>query len=162
MLKKNSHCSYCGHPFNEDAVWPRECSSCKRMTFQNPIPVSVLLLPVDNGLLLIRRNIEPKKGMLALPGGFINSGETWQQAGARELFEETGVKIEASDIELFNVQSAPDDTVLIFGLAKGLIADQLPAYIQNEETTEFVILKAPEELAFSIHTLVVNRYFNRG
>lgn len=161
MLKKNSYCSYCGHSFNEGQLWPRECSSCKNITYQNPIPVSVVLLPIDNGLLLIRRNIEPRKGMLALPGGFINYGETWQQAGARELFEETGIKIESDEIELFDVQSAPDGTVLIFGLAKELNTSQLPAFSQNEETTEFVILKAPEELAFSLHTTVLKKYFNR-
>ena len=161
MLKKNSYCSYCGHPFNEGQLWPRECLSCKNITYQNPIPVSVVLFPVDNGLLLIRRNIEPRKGMLALPGGFIDYGETWKQAGARELLEETGIKVEPDEIELFDVQSAPDGTVLIFGLTKELNANQLPAFSQNDETTEFVILKAPEELAFSLHTMVVTKYFNR-
>jgi ADP-ribose pyrophosphatase YjhB (NUDIX family) len=44
-------------------------------------------------VLLVRRNIEPQIGQLALPGGYMNLGETWQQAGARELFEETGTII---------------------------------------------------------------------
>jgi NADH pyrophosphatase NudC (nudix superfamily) len=84
VYRKNSHCSYCGHPFLKTKPWPRDCANCGNTSYLNPLPVSVVLVPVDNGLLFIRRRIEPGKGKLALPGGFINLGETWQEAGVRE------------------------------------------------------------------------------
>ena len=158
-FQKNQYCSFCGNRFDESQPFPRTCSHCNNITYVNPLPVAVLLLPVDDGLLLIRRNIEPQKGKLALPGGFINLGESWQVAAARELFEETGFEIEATEIEDFRVLSAPDGTVLIFGLAKPRTFADLPAFIASEETSEFVILKVPEELAFSLHTQVVEEYF---
>src|SRR6476659_9743246 len=52
------------------------------MSWANPLPVSVVLVPVDGGLLLVRRAIPPV-GQLALPGGYINLGESWEEAGAR-------------------------------------------------------------------------------
>ena len=35
----------------------------------NPLPVAVVIVPVDDGAMLIRRSIEPAKGQLAFPGG---------------------------------------------------------------------------------------------
>src|SRR5690242_7398215 len=99
MYKKNSHCSYCGAAFDEDQPWPRLCANCGHRSYLNPAPVSVVLVPVDDGLLVVRRGIMPRQGMLALPGGFINAGESWQEAGAREVREETGVELEPATIE---------------------------------------------------------------
>jgi len=161
QFQKNQYCSFCGNRFDESQPFPRVCSHCNNITYVNPLPVAVLLMPVDDGLLLIRRNIEPQKGKLALPGGFINLGESWQIAAARELFEETGFEIAAEEIDDFRVLSAPDGTVLIFGSAKPRTFAQLPQFIASEETSEFVILNAPEELAFSLHTQVVEEYFKR-
>ena len=94
------------------------CASCGNTTFLNPLPVSVILLPVDDGVLLVRRNIEPQIGQLALPGGYMNLGETWQQAGARELFEETGIIIRPEELHEFRVKSAPGGTtLLVFGVS---------------------------------------------
>jgi ADP-ribose pyrophosphatase YjhB (NUDIX family) len=161
MYKKNSHCSYCGHPFQEEQPWPRKCSNCERTSYLNPVPVAVTLVPVDDGLLVVRRGIEPRKGLLALPGGFIDFGESWQEAGAREVFEETGLKIDPAEIQDFRVLSAPDGTVLIFGLAKPRTETHLPEFVAGEEASEIVILRQPETLAFSLHTQVVQEYFER-
>ncbi len=161
MFAKNSHCSYCGHRFDEHQAWPRTCAACGHDSFLNPLPVSVVLLPVGGGLLVVRRAIEPKKGWLALPGGYVNDGESWQQAGARELLEETGIVIAPDDIHEFRVKSAPDSTILIFGLAQEMDRNDLPAFVPNEETLEAVILREPHELAFSTHTAVMHDYFQQ-
>ena len=160
MHKKNSHCSFCGHPFLKTKPWPRDCANCGNTSYLNPLPVSVVLVPVDNGLLFIRRRIEPGKGKLALPGGFINLGETWQEAGAREVYEETGIRIKPSEIREFWVRSASDGTILIFGSALVVRSTHLPRFEPTDETAERLVLtEPPEEMAFELHKEAIEHYF---
>jgi ADP-ribose pyrophosphatase YjhB (NUDIX family) len=159
--KKNSHCGYCGAPFADGQAWPRQCAACGATTFQNPLPVAVVLLPVDGGVLCIRRGIPPHVGSLALPGGYINLGESWQAAAARELDEETGIRVDPDGIGDFKTMSAPDGTVLIFGVARAVKAADLPPFEPTNETTERVVVPAPTELAFPLHTRALAEYFAR-
>jgi ADP-ribose pyrophosphatase YjhB (NUDIX family) len=162
MAERHSHCGYCGAPFPSGAAWPRTCANCGQVSYLNPLPVAVALVPVDGGLLVVRRAIEPGRGRLALPGGYINFGETWQEACAREVREETGLAIQPALIREFSVRSAPDSTLLVFGLAAALRQADLPPFKLDAETLECLVLREPAELAFSLHTAVVKDYFQGG
>lgn len=76
-----------------------------------PRPMTPLLtvdcVAVDrNGrVLMIRRGNSPFKGRYALPGGFVDVGETVEDACRRELFEETGVRV--NKLTLIGVYSSP-------------------------------------------------------
>jgi 8-oxo-dGTP pyrophosphatase MutT (NUDIX family) len=139
--------------------WPRQCHSCGIRSYLNPLPVVVVLLPVASGIIVIRRNNEPQKGKLALPGGYLDCGETWQEGARRELFEETGIEIGSDEITLYDVQNGLDDTLVVFGLAT---RQPLTVYkpFHSEETTEVVLIARPIELAFTMHTKAVQRYFS--
>lgn len=119
-----------------------------------------MLLPVDDGLLLVRRNIEPGLGKLALPGGYLDLGETWQEGAARELFEETGVRTRASRIREFRVLSSPAGQLVVFGLAEAISARRLPEFAANGEATEMVVETRPRRLAFPLHTRVMREFFH--
>jgi ADP-ribose pyrophosphatase YjhB (NUDIX family) len=162
MHKKHSHCSYCGATFAEGQPWPRLCAACGNTTYLNPTPVAVVLLPVDDGLLLVRRAIPPHVGKLALPGGYVNLGETWQEAGAREVLEETGVVIDPQEIRDFRVLSAPEGMVLIFGLARPRALADLPPLQASDEASECIIGHADAEIAFELHRQVVEEFFGSG
>lgn len=163
MGERNAHCSYCGSAFQVGAAYPRTCGSCTKITYVNPIPVAILVLPVDDGILVIRRGIEPRKGQLALPGGFIDQGEAWRKACARELREETGITIADPEaaISLFDVHSAPDGTLLVFGVAGAIAASELGAFVPTNETSECVVVREPVDLAFPLHTRVLRDWFAR-
>ncbi len=168
MRVKNSHCSYCGYPFAVNAPWPRRCVRCGNVSYLNPLPVAVALIPVDTGhevgLLTVRRGIEPGKGWLALPGGYIMYGESWQEAAAREAQEETSLPLDPALCGLFALHSAPDGTLLVFCLYQRMwpLADLPPFDPHHElrhETLERVVIDAPQTMAFPLHTQVVHDFF---
>ena len=76
--------------------------------------VETPLLSVDcvvfnkNNLVLIRRGFEPFKDWYALPGGFVNIGESVELACVRELKEETGLELECQSLKLVGVYSKKD------------------------------------------------------
>ena len=158
MHRPHRFCPYCGRAL-PGGPWPRTCHRCAQSSYLNPAPVVVLLLPVGTGLLAVRRGIDPGRGQLALPGGFIDLGESWQQACARELAEETGVRIGPDEVSLLDVQST-ERHLLVLGKGPHLDVNRLPPFVANAECTERLVLTAPAELAFPLHTQAARRFFN--
>lgn len=154
-------CPACGVRYADAHSWPRQCQACGRQQFRNPIPVSVVLLPVDDGVLAIRRAIPPAAGQLALPGGFVNFGESWQEAGAREVLEETGIAISPHELTLTGVESVAEGVILLFAVARPRSQKETVWQADPAEISEIVILRAPCELAFSTHTHQLAAYFAR-
>ena len=154
----HTYCSYCGQPYGPTAPWPRHCTNCNNITFRNPLPVAVVLQPVGNGVLTVRRTIEPRSGWLALPGGYIDWGETWQVAGAREVWEESGVQIDPAGLREFRVFSAGNSTLMIVARATPLTLAELPPFVPNDEASERVVLTEPQELAFPLHTEILTAF----
>lgn len=158
MLDKNSCCSYCGTRYATAEAWPKTCRLCGNTSYLNPLPVVVLLVPVDNGLVVARRNIEPQKGTLVLPGGYLDLGETWQEGVQREMFEETGIMVDVRGITLYDVQNGLDNTLVIVGLASMQPLSCLQPF-SSSETQEIALVKEPINLGFPLHNLLVQRYF---
>ena len=160
-MSKHAHCGYCGSRFAAEQAWPRLCAGCGQTSYVNPTPVAVCLLPVGDGLLCVRRAIPPAAGQLALPGGYIDRAETWQRAAARELFEETGLRIDAEEVEHFRTLSSDrgDGVLLVFGLARPRTPEVLSDFVPTAETSELVVIRAATELAFPLHTRVVAEFF---
>jgi ADP-ribose pyrophosphatase YjhB (NUDIX family) len=160
MPDKFAHCTFCGARFTPGQAWPRRCGACGETSYRNPTPVAVAVQPVGSGLLVVRRGIPPARERLALPGGFVDYGEAWQAAAVRELFEEVGLRASAEEVRLFDTLSAPDGTLLVFGLLPALPGPEaLPPSVPNEETLGWEILDGPAELGFSLHTAVAARFF---
>lgn len=156
---KHAHCGYCGEAY-VDPAWPRVCASCHETTWRNPTPVAVLVVPVGDGVLVIRRNLPPV-GRLALPGGFVDHGESWQAGAARELREEAGLTIEAGAIRHARTVSTPDGaSVLVFGVAPPV--SDLGAWSPNGEVLERLVVTEPIELGFGLHTEVLRAWFAGG
>ncbi|HSD12091.1 MAG TPA: NUDIX domain-containing protein [Patescibacteria group bacterium] len=158
-FEKDAFCSYCGAKYRSER-WPRECGACGNTVWRNPTPVAVAVVPCGGGILGVRRGIMPKKGELALPGGFIDFGESWQRGVCRELFEELGVVAEPDEVSLLAAHSVPNGRqIILFGLTTPVDPASLPPFAPNEEVTERVVLTGGETLAFPLHEDVMRQYF---
>jgi len=177
----HSHCHFCGIPYDATqlALKHRTCSSCCKICYRNPLPVAVVLLPVDTGLLLIRRNNQQEQGYgkWALPGGFVEIGETAQEAAARELFEETDIRVSSSELEAFHAASAPPSlsTLLLVFFVRSLrypplrAADLVPFRLNSEVSERRILLPGEwrsnaavrADIAFDTHADAIERFFSR-
>jgi ADP-ribose pyrophosphatase YjhB (NUDIX family) len=162
---RHSFCSFCGTRYRE-LTWPRQCAACGERTWQNPTPVAVALVPVvlpdggGHGLVVVRRAIDPGRGELGLPGGFMEVGEVWREATVRELREETGIVAAAADVRLFDVHSGTDGGVLlVFGMLPERPFAALPPVVATDETSEWLVVTEPRRLVFPTHTAALAAYF---
>ncbi len=83
-----------------------KCSQCGAdfTAFKNPVPTVDVIIEVDGGIVLIERR-NPPLGW-ALPGGFVDYGESFEQAVVREALEETGLNVTLT--EQFHTYSDPN------------------------------------------------------
>jgi ADP-ribose pyrophosphatase YjhB (NUDIX family) len=88
------HCPSCGAAREAARAQPLKCSGCGFTLFINTTcATGAFLRRADGRVLFIRRAHEPAKGRLAIPGGFIDEGETAEAALRREFLEEVGVPL---------------------------------------------------------------------
>ncbi len=156
------YCSNCAAP-HIDKVFPLTCPNCKEIFYKNPLPVGIAIVPISDifgqvNLLAIRRNINPDKGKLALAGGFINFGETWEEGIVRELREETEIIYEAKDVKLETVRTSINKHLLIFGTLPQLNYDEINWKFNNDEVQEVVMIKDPNELIWQTHKEIASRF----
>lgn len=138
------HCYECGTPL--EAVSPGNawhCSACKRDLYANPVPtVDAMLFDDDGKILLGRRARNPSKGKLNLPGGFVDIGETLEEAIARELQEELG--LQPKDYSKLSYAGSRFESYVYQGLERKLICIIMVGSIKhrdfpiNDEVSEFV------------------------
>lgn len=88
MVNNQLKCPHCGEPVQ---------------TFRNPFPTVDIVIEIDGGIVLIERK-NPPYGW-ALPGGFVDYGETLEHAAEREAQEETGLKV--TQLSLLGCYSDP-------------------------------------------------------
>ena len=91
-----TYCPVCGsrlHTAEIEYRMRKTCPECSWIHYENPLPVTVAYTQNLSGeLLVVRRAHEPAYNEWALPGGFLESGESPQEGCLRELHEETSLK----------------------------------------------------------------------
>ncbi len=153
------YCEKCGNKLENN-----KCNSCGFEKFFNSIPVAVAIIPVmDHGalkVLTVRRNIEPKKGHLALPGGF-QEIENIVDGLKREVQEECELSVEVD--EKYNqlvLSSDPNpNRTLIFFVCKEINKDLINFNMINSETSEMCLINDKDSLAFPLHEKAVKWFF---
>jgi len=98
------HCPACGADVAERSN-PLECRACGFSFFFNPtVAAAAFIFDGDGRALFIRRAKEPAKGMLGLPGGFVDIGECAEDAVRREIREEVDLDV----VDLAYLTSCPN------------------------------------------------------
>lgn len=156
------YCEKCGTQLDKN-----KCPKCGFEKFHNPIPVAVGLVPVIKDgktyLLGVRRNIEPQKGHIALPGGF-QEIEDIKLTLVREIKEECDFDVMVDDnIDPLVYSSEPiPNRLLVFFTTKPYSFNRVNWDFKNEETQELCLISEDTKLAFPLHEKAVKAFFKRG
>lgn len=93
----NTHCAQCGQPTTKQADNLFVCSQ-GHQNWVNAAPGATVYVIKGDKVLFGVRSINPHIGKLNLPGGFLDAGETAEQAAVREVKEELDIDVELLDI----------------------------------------------------------------
>jgi ADP-ribose pyrophosphatase YjhB (NUDIX family) len=128
--------------------------------YDNTPTVVVVLVPLQGGLLMVRRALAGEGyGKLALPGGYQMLGQTWQEAGAQEVLEETGVVIAPETLRVLAVETTPDRRQNLLFCQSPAVEHQ-SAFTHDAEVSEVCVIYEPVETAFPLHTRMVRQFFD--
>ena len=111
-LDAAEHCLKCGSAISKDPPRSLRCESCGFVLFFNPKPVAAAIPFTPAGeIVLLRRGFDPGQGLWTFPGGFIDLGESTEEAARRETMEEIGLAVTIDD--LVGVYSRATDRVML-------------------------------------------------
>ena len=112
--RRHRHCAACGERSEPaDGGWKRVCPACKTEHFPRTDPVVIMLLTRGEQCLLGRQAVWPK-GMYSALAGFLEPGESIEEACAREVWEEAGLR--TRKVRYHSTQPWPWPSSLMIGL----------------------------------------------
>ncbi len=146
-LEDVHHCPRCGQA--PEIAYPRSirCPHCGYAAFYNPKPVACALPHTEQGeIWLLRRGFEPRVGSWSMPGGFVDLGESVEDAARREVQEEMEIEIDITG--LVGVYSRGEDRTVV--VAYSAIARGTPSPTEEAlEVRAFAPIDIPwQTLAF--------------
>lgn len=124
---------------------------------RNPIPTVDIIIEYIKGIVLIKRK-NPPEGW-ALPGGFVDYGESLEVAAAREAKEETGLEVEL--VRQFHTYSDPKRDPRHHTITTVFIAKAKGKAVAGDDAQEIGIFRKdnlPEQIVFD-HRDIINEYF---
>jgi NAD+ diphosphatase len=134
--RRHRYCAACGQPSEvAEAGWKRVCPSCDTQHFPRTDPV-VIMLAVKGERCLVGRQAAWPKLMYSALAGFVEPGETLEEACARELWEEAGLK--TVRVRYHSTQPWPWPSSLMIGLiAEVENDDAAPDQVELDEVRWF-------------------------
>ncbi|HEX7948506.1 MAG TPA: NAD(+) diphosphatase [Phenylobacterium sp.] len=112
--RRHQFCANCGQPSESmDGGWKRQCPACRVEHFPRTDPVVIMLAYHGDRCMLGRQEVWPK-GMFSALAGFLEPGESIEEACARELNEEAGLHTRA--VRYHSTQPWPYPSSLMIGL----------------------------------------------
>jgi ADP-ribose pyrophosphatase YjhB (NUDIX family) len=160
-LEDARFCPRCAQPATVDYPRSISCPHCGYGAYYNPKPVAAAIpLTPDGHIILLKRGFDPGKDLWTFPGGFVDLGESVDDAARREAQEELEIAITITS--LVGVYSHKDDRVVLIVFAA--TTDETPR--TTPEALEVDAFKPDEipwqELAFWSTTNALEDFLGRS
>ncbi|MGF1733799.1 NUDIX hydrolase [Photobacterium satsumensis] len=166
MLHKTIHfCSQCGGnevlmqvPSGDTHQRP-VCQQCGHVVYQNPTVIAGCIIEHEGKFLLGKRAIEPMMGKWSIPAGFMENGETVEQAAVREVLEETGARVDV--LGPYSIFSVPQMNQVYIIFRARFIGFQQPFGDETAEVTFVTKDEVPwQALTYPAIGQILSRYIN--
>lgn len=134
------------------------CQACSFIFYQDPKVVAGTVFTLNGGIVLLKRGVEPALGKWVFPGGYVDRGESVQEAAVRETREEANLEVKLGP--LLNVYSYPRSPNVIIVYTAEVIGGTLTAADESTDAATFALSAIPwQELAFESTKDALNDYF---
>ena len=114
MAGEFNFCQRCGKSLEEkviENILRPHCPACGHVVFLDPKVAAVALVIDGDGLVMVKRGVDPQMGRWAFPSGYVDRGEVVEAAAIREVKEETGLDVELD--RLIGVYSLEGNPVVL-------------------------------------------------
>jgi len=159
-------CPQCGGPLEKRLLKDGEperlvCRACGFVFYIDPKLAAIALVPLDGGVVMVRRGINPDYGLWVVPGGFVDVGELVEEAVVRETLEETHLQVRVA--RLLNVYSYRDSPTVVVAYLTEYLAGELTAGDESLESRIFTRKEIPwDKIPFRSTRAALSEYFMQG
>ena len=154
------YCPNCAHemaPTEIEGKTLSACSSCGYVQYHDPkVAAGVLLSDGEGRVLLMQRGHNPRKGLWSYPSGYVDAGETVENAAVRETREEVQVEVRLDG--LLGVYSQEGDRVILV-LYRGIIVSGDPHPGSESMAVDYFHPESLPELAFPRDARIIQDWY---
>ena len=137
------------------------CRACSFVFYIDPKLATIALVPMDGGVVMVRRGIDPGYGLWVVPGGFVDVGELVEEAVVRETLEETHLQVRVE--RLLNIYSYRDSPTVVVAYITEFLAGELTAGDESLEARIFTRKEIPwDKIPFRSTRAALTEYFKQG
>ncbi len=138
------------------------CSDCGFVFWNNPKPVTSVILEKDGKVLLIKRSQEPLKGYWCLPGGYIDYEEKPEDAAVRETGEETGLNVKIVKLSgVYQIDNDPRGMQLDIIYAGSITSGKVKVNVESSEFGFFSRKELPKLIAYKHRQAILDWWKSR-
>lgn len=149
-----NYCPECGGPLLRHVVGGEIrnhwfCQRCEALHHDYPRVVVTTFVACENRLLWVQRGLQPQQGKWAIPGGFLEEGETLAEGAAREVQEEAGIVLPPEQLQLYMTGSITFINQIYIGFRAAVENDVCLPGVESMACRFFTRRECPwEEVAY--------------
>jgi 8-oxo-dGTP diphosphatase len=160
-MRPGAYCPRCGATLSPaprgSRLEPPRCAGCGEWLALGPVPAVGVAVVEAGRILLVRRRYAPMEGAWAFPGGFLETGETPEEAARRETLEETGLRVRLAGLLGGFRGGGPGGGVIFLCYRAVVSGGRLAAGDDATDAGFFALDRPPRPFAGGPHPLVLRR-----